>query len=139
MSSTLDEELEKYTDVANHPTAGRSSWKPWKPQVPAQKPEDKELMKFVALDDILVSADELKRQKLASKRKEFLKTDLTWKQVIHIPGSSITPSDSECNLAFIYEYEYICKSKKIFKISKISNSFTFEDTGLVEADINEIL
>ena len=103
--------------------------------LPPVKPEDEELMKFVALDDLIFSKDDLKRLALANKRRELLKTDLTWKYVLR-EGTEPIPIDLFIRLADRLGYEYICSQGKILKINGPS---TAEATNLVEDDINEIL
>lgn len=118
---------------------GPQTYQP-QPVVPAVKPDDPEMMNFIALDDIQLDKDEIKRAKLEGKRKEFLKTDLTWKQVLFVSNNACTtlPQDL-AGCAHAFGYEYVCRFGKISKIIPFDNSYLFEDTGLTEDDINEIL
>jgi len=114
------------------------------PSEPAVKPDDPDMMNFIALDDIQISKDELKRQKLAGKRREFLKTDLTWKHVL-LCKDKLDHSQSLGKFANIMGYEYVCIAGIVWHLVEVVAAPTkplqlvFEATGLVEDDINEIL
>lgn len=137
------------------PITASASVPQYKPSVPAVKPDDPEMMNFIALDDIQLSHDELNRQKLALKRREFLKTDLTWKQVLlerddkrRFDGNS----SMLIGIAKTLGYDYVCHKGKVYEIVKATKHdptggpltqnvdyWDWVDTGLLEDEINEIL
>lgn len=125
-----------------------------KPVVPAEQPNDPKLMKFLPLDEIQIGNDELKRLNLVEKKKEFLKTDLTWKQVLFYQGNLIPSTHRDlAEVAKNMGYDYICIDGKVYQILIITSvvghpdtghtytdiSYDIAETGLAEDDINEIL
>jgi len=111
--------------------------------------------KFVTLDDIQV----IRRQKLTAKQhSKFLKTDLTWKDVMLVrsPTVSLTKALHDGKKL---GYAYFCFENKVYEITKgplrnshprlyplssknialYDNVLDMKDTGLSEEDINEVL
>lgn len=124
------------------------------PPAPAVKPDDPEMMNFVALDDLQINSDEVKRIKLVNKRREFLKTDLTWKQVLYEndPKKRFADEKMLCGIAKSLGYEYVYTQGKVYAIVENSEfmdadgnlfpgeaQWILKDTGLVEDDINEVI
>jgi hypothetical protein len=142
---------------AQQPTAPAGKYSSLPPVIP----DDPEMMTFVDLDNIQIGKDELARQKLTGKRREFLKTDLTWRQVLlendpkhRFEGQVVML----IGIAKSLGYEYFCsnclddpydgqsKTRRVFKIienpKKAEPSqpdWIWEETGLAEDDINEVL
>ena len=101
-------------------------------------PTDKELENWKPLSELIDSDTII--EKLESKKRKDIVTDLTWKNVVRFPTTTVffNCTESASVEACILNYEYFCYRNKIYQVNENEKESPI-DTGLTEDEVNEIL